>query len=67
VARVEDVGPVLLNRLAGMLGEHCSIQLKPVIDLPAGHIAVDDYEIPARLREHSTSATRPMCSPTPPL
>ena len=25
--------------------------MKPVIDLPAGHIPVDCYEIPARLRE----------------
>jgi Domain of unknown function (DUF222) len=51
VARVEEVGPVLLHRLRSMLGEHCSISLKPAIDLPAGHIPVDGYEIPARLRE----------------
>jgi Domain of unknown function (DUF222) len=51
LARVEDVGPVLLGRLHALLGDHCSISLKPVIDLPAGHIPVDGYEIPARLRE----------------
>jgi hypothetical protein len=51
VARVEDVGPVLLSRLHAILGDHCSINLKPVIDLPAGHTPVDAYEIPARLRE----------------
>jgi hypothetical protein len=51
VARVEDVGPVLLSRLRMMLGDRCGISLKPVIDLPAGHTAVDCYEIPARLRE----------------
>jgi hypothetical protein len=51
VARVEDVGPVLLNRLHMLLGDNCSISLKPVIDLPAGHTPVDSYEIPARLRE----------------
>jgi hypothetical protein len=51
VARVEDVGPVLLGRLRQLLGEHCTINLKPVIDLPAGHTAVDCYEIPASLRE----------------
>ena len=51
VARVEDVGPVLLSRLHALLGDHCSISLKPVIDLPAGHTPVDGYEIPARLRE----------------
>jgi hypothetical protein len=51
VARVEDVGPVLLHRLRFLLGDHCTISLKPVIDLPAGHTPVDSYEIPARLRE----------------
>jgi hypothetical protein len=52
VARVEDVGPVLLGRLRSVLGDRCMINLKPVIDLPAGHTPVDSYEIPARLREH---------------
>ncbi len=51
VARVENVGPILLNRLRLLLGEHCSINLKPVIDLPAGHTPIDAYEIPASLRE----------------
>jgi hypothetical protein len=51
VARVEDVGPVLLSQLHMILGDHCSISMKPVIDLPAGHAPVDSYEIPARLRE----------------
>ena len=51
VARVEDVGPVLLGRLRLLLGDRCSISLKPVIDLPAGHIPVDAYETPASLRE----------------
>jgi hypothetical protein len=51
IARVEDVGPVLLNRLHSLLGEHCSINLKPVIDLPAGQCPVDSYHIPTRLRE----------------
>ena len=35
VARVEQVGPVLLSRLQSLLGDHCSISLKPVIDLPS--------------------------------
>ena len=52
VARIEDVGPVLLGRLRSVLGDRCMINLKPVIDLPAGHTPVDSYEIPARLREH---------------
>ena len=51
IARVEDVGPVLLSQLHTLLGEQCSINLKPVIDLPAGHTPIDCYEIPARLRE----------------
>jgi len=42
---------VLLHRLRSLLGEHCTINLKPVIDLPAGHTPIDSYEIPARLRE----------------
>jgi hypothetical protein len=51
VARVEDVGPILLGRLRSLLGDRCRISVKPVIDLPAGHTPVDCYEIPARLRE----------------
>jgi hypothetical protein len=51
LARVENVGPVLLDRLHTLLGDHCTISLKPVIDLPAGHTPIDSYEIPARLRE----------------
>jgi hypothetical protein len=48
---VEEVGPVLRRRLRFLLGDRCGINLKPVIDLPAGHIPVDSYEIPTRLRE----------------
>ena len=51
ICRVEDVGPVMLGQLGTLLGDRCSISLKPVIDLPAGHIPVDAYEIPAALRE----------------
>ena len=51
LARVEEVGPVRLSQLHMILGDHCSISVKPVIDLPAGHTAVDAYEIPASLRE----------------
>jgi Domain of unknown function (DUF222) len=51
LARVEEVGPVLLGRLRSLLGEHCTINLKPVIDLPTGHTPVDSYEIPTPLRE----------------
>ncbi len=51
IARVENVGPILLNRLRLLLGDHCTINLKPVIDLPSGHTPIDAYEIPASLRE----------------
>ena len=51
LARVEGVGPIVLSRLQMLLGGQCQINLKPVIDLPAGHIPVDCYEIPASLRE----------------
>jgi hypothetical protein len=51
ICRVENIGPVLLSRLQTLLGDHCSINLKPVIDLPAGHTPLDCYEIPASLRE----------------
>jgi len=51
VARVEEVGPILVGQLGELLGDHCTISLKPVIDLPAGHTPVDAYEIPANLRE----------------
>jgi hypothetical protein len=51
IARVEGVGPIVLSRLQMLLGGHCQINLKPVIDLPAGHIPIDCYEIPASLRE----------------
>ena len=51
IARVENVGPIMLGQLHILLGNRCSISLKPVIDLPAEHISVDCYEIPAQLRE----------------
>jgi Domain of unknown function (DUF222) len=51
VARVEEIGPVALSRLHMLLGDRCTITIKLVIDLPAGHTPVDAYEIPASLRE----------------
>jgi hypothetical protein len=66
IARVENVGPILLKRLRLLLGDHCSINLKPVIDLPAGHTPIDAYEIPASLREQLQLRYPALCSPTPP-
>ncbi|MFP5283819.1 MAG: hypothetical protein ACLGIF_10265, partial [Actinomycetes bacterium] len=51
VARVEDVGPVLLTRIRRLLGDRCAVTVTPVIDLPAGMAPVDGYEVPARMRE----------------
>ena len=51
ICRVEQVGPLLLDRVHALLGDRCTITVKPVIDLPAGHTPVDCYEIPAGLRE----------------
>jgi hypothetical protein len=62
IARVENVGPILLSRLRLLLGEHCTINLKPVIDLPAGHTPIDAYEIPASLREQ-LQLRYPRCVP----
>jgi hypothetical protein len=68
VARVEGLGPMLLDQLAALL-RHRHIDLKPVIDLNLT-TAVDAYEHPAACKErtllrtggdvfpHSTSRTR---------
>ncbi len=49
VARVEQVGPVTLDRVKSWLG-HTHVTVKPVIDLN-DQIPVDAYEIPDRIRE----------------
>jgi hypothetical protein len=51
VARVEDVGPMLLEQLARLLG-HTRIDLKPVIDLNTG-ASVNAYEHPESMKERS--------------
>ncbi len=51
VARVEELGPVLLTELAGLLG-HARITLAPVIDL-ATSVAVNGYEHPVKVRERT--------------
>ncbi|ALN16009.1 hypothetical protein ASQ49_12885 [Acidipropionibacterium acidipropionici] len=48
LARGGDVGPVLLDQLAHLLGHH-RIRVLPVTDL-AGDPSVDAYEIPDRIR-----------------
>ncbi len=68
VARVEGMGPMLLEQIADLLG-HRHVTIQPVIDLNTGH-SVNAYEHPTRIREatllrtlgdvfpHSTSQTR---------
>jgi hypothetical protein len=50
LARIEDIGPVLLGGLGRVLGNRCHITVKPVLDL-ADAVPVDAYEVPARMRE----------------
>ena len=52
IARVEDIGPVLLTRLGQLLGDQTQILLKPVIDVNEVPAPVDSYEIPDRIRHH---------------
>ena len=49
VARVEQVGPVTVDRVRSWLG-HANVTVKPVIDLN-DQVPVDAYEIPDRIRE----------------
>ena len=49
VARVEQIGPVTLDRVKTWLG-HANVVVKPVIDLN-DQVPVDAYEIPDRIRE----------------
>lgn len=51
VARAEALGPVLVQRLAELLG-HAHIDLKPVIDLNTG-ASVNGYEHPTAMKERT--------------
>lgn len=51
VARVEALGPVLVQHLVDLLG-HADISLQPVRDLN-GRIRINDYEHPDRLKDHT--------------
>ena len=52
LARVEDLGPQLVERLAELLG-HADVRLQPVRDLN-GRIRVDQYEHPEALKVHTS-------------
>jgi hypothetical protein len=51
VARVEDIGPHLVQRLADLLG-HADVRLQPVRDLTT-RFRVDHYEHPDSLKDHT--------------
>ena len=55
VARVEEVGPLLLEELAGLLG-HARVTLAPVIDL-ATSISVNGYEHPESVKDRTRLRT----------
>ncbi|TQK71194.1 hypothetical protein [Nocardioides sp. SLBN-35] len=55
VARVEDLGPMLLEQIAALV-RHRSIDLHPVIDLNSG-TAVDAYEHPTACKERTQLRT----------
>ncbi len=69
VARVEDLGPVLLDQVKDWLG-HRNVVLKPVIDLNRPTRAADCYEVPVDIADavhlrspadcfpHATSTSR---------
>ena len=50
VARVEDLGPVLVDQVARVVG-HSRIKLTPVLTVGGVEPVVDAYEIPDRIRE----------------
>lgn len=51
IARVENVGPMLLEQVTALVG-HANIALKPVIDLAAG-VSTSSYEFPFSVRERT--------------
>ena len=63
IARVEDIGPVLLTRLRDLVGETTQILLKPVIDLNDVPPPVDSYEIPDIDPGASAAAAAGRCVP----
>jgi hypothetical protein len=56
LARVEGLGPVLLDSVRRWLGTACTVRLQPVID-PTTMPAVDAYEVPQRMVDALLSRT----------
>jgi hypothetical protein len=57
VARVENIGPVLVDPVGSVLGQS-SIRLTPVIRVGGPESVVDAYEIPDRIREQVLARDR---------
>ena len=55
IARVEGLGPLLVQSLAELLG-HADVTITPVLDL-AGRRRVDAYEHPDRVKDHVWTQT----------
>jgi hypothetical protein len=51
VARVEGIGPILLEQLVALLG-HAHVSVKPVLDLE-DHVSVNAYEFPTTVTERT--------------
>jgi hypothetical protein len=49
VARVEELGPLLLTQVQELLG-HCNVRLQPVIDLK-DRVSVNAYEFPEAIKD----------------
>ena len=49
VARVEELGPVLLTKIRELVG-HCHVRLQPVIDL-RDRVSVNSYEFPEAIKD----------------
>jgi hypothetical protein len=62
VARVEKVGPVLIDQIAE-LTRAAKVRLAPVIHVGGAGIAADSYEIPDAVREHVLAAEPNDCVP----
>ncbi len=61
VARIEDIGPVLLGQVQDWL-QHRDVTMRPVLDI-AGLPAVDCYEIPDRMADAVRLRTPADCFP----
>jgi hypothetical protein len=62
VTRVEEYGPVLARQIAA-LTQGSKVRVTPVVHVDGAGITVDQYEIPAKMREHVLLAHPQECFP----